>query len=203
MKRLVQLFTEIILVLLVSFIAISCKKKITNRADLIGYINDPDNGLVKTEEIGKIKAQMLYKPWQLMVQASDAKNKLISNKYSANQLKNKYFFVLSLSANNKELLRQLPFSQYSETVQVLAFRMNESVEITPDKMKPVKPLECIFQQTYGMGAANNLLIVFNNKTLTNTDDLKIKIREFGLNTGDLNFKIKTKHIKDIQNIELN
>ena len=119
------------------------------------------------------------------------------------KFKDKLFFVLSLSANKKEVLRQLPFDQYSEMVQVLAFRMNEFVKIIPDDGKPVDPTECIFQQTYGMGSANNLLIVFEKAKLMAADNLTVRIKEFGLNTGDLYFKLATKDIKELQNITLN
>jgi hypothetical protein len=190
------------LLLLMAVCLLSCKEKIRNRRDLIVYVNDPVNGLKKIEQIGKIKAAFTYKPWQLMgIKSQTVSNK--SEKPYPFKFKDKLFFVLSLSANDKELLRQLQFSQYGEMVQVLAFRMNEFIEAVPDDKKPVRPLECTFQQTYGMGTANNLLIVFNKEKLMAASDLKIRVKEFGLNTGDLNFAIKTKDIKDIQNIALN
>lgn len=169
---------------------------------MIAYINDPDNGLQKTEQTGKVKVVLTYKPWQLMAgKQPGAKNKTV-NKRPA-YFDNKLFFVLSLSANNKELLRQLPFNQYSKMVQVLAFKIAEFVDITPDEGKPVQPLECIFQQTYGMGIANNLLIVFNKSALLDANNLTVQLKEFGLNLGNLTFTLETKNIKKIQNIAIN
>lgn len=189
------IFYLLLVLIAVDFSA--CKKKVTNQAELIAYINDPENGLKKEELIGKIKATLTYKPWQLV--AANYKKKDIS-KFN---FKDKLYFVLSLSADNKEILRQLPFSQYSEMVQVLAFRMNEFVSLTPYNAKSIDPLECNFQQTYGMGIANNVLLVFNKSYLLKAENLKINIKEFGLNTGDLKFKIQTKDIREIENIALN
>ena len=70
-------------------LCISCKKNIKSKADLIDFINNPDNGLKKTCEIGKIKAVLLYKPWQLM--ATNGTNpKKQETKYGLNYLKSKY-----------------------------------------------------------------------------------------------------------------
>jgi hypothetical protein len=178
----------------------SCKKKIATKADLISYINDSKNGLQKSQQMGEINAVLTYKPFQLMTNMQRPGSKKTD---MADKFQDKLFFVLSLSANNKELLKQLPFSQYSEMVQVMAFRMNSFIDVVPDNNKPVEPLDCIFQQTYGMGASNNLLIVFDKKRLMTAQNLRVHITEFGLNTGDLNFEIAMNDIKTVQNIVLN
>ena len=192
------LSTCLYLSILVCFV--SCKKRITNKADLITYINDPRNGLQKSQRVREIQVGLTCKPWQLMVSKSKLQGGSLEN---ANKIKDKLFFVLSLSANNKELLKQLPFSQYSEIVQVLAFRMNSFINITPDRDKTVEPLNCTFQQTFGMGLANNLLIVFDKKKLISASNIRVHIKEFGLNIGDLYFDIDVSDIKKIQDITVN
>jgi len=180
----------------------SCKKKITNRQDLIAYINEPQNGLQKAKQIGDIKVTITYRPAQLML----GKNSSLitkAGKENDSLYKNQLFFVLSISAKNKELLRQLEFSKYSEMVQVLAFRMKEFISGIPGDGKPVEPLDCVFQQTYGMGSANNVLIVFNKKELLRAPNLKIGIKEFGLQTGNLDFEFKTEDIKNLPTTVLN
>jgi hypothetical protein len=180
----------------------SCKRSIKTRAELITYIDDPKNGLKVTNDIGKVEATMNYKPWQLMA-INHQKSKGPANAPGQNNFSGKYYFVLSLSANHKELLRQLQFSDYSEMVQVLAFRMMEYVIAVPDNGKAVAPEDCLFQQTYGMSTSNQLLIVFDKSKLNNTKEIDIKIKEFGLNIGNLNYRFKLKDINDIQNIALN
>src|SRR5215469_7584761 len=115
----------------------SCKEKITNREQLVAVINKPENGLKKTEQIGPVTAALTYKPWQLMMPVTGSK-KEIKLKNDLYKLKNELFFVLSLAANNQELLRQLPCGQYSEMVQVLAFRMNKYIVAYPDDREPVQ-----------------------------------------------------------------
>jgi hypothetical protein len=176
----------------------SCNQPIKSKASLTTYLNDSKHGLSQVHEINKIKAAVTFMPWQVIV--SKTKQKDTS---AVKVLKSKYYFVLGLSANGKELLRQLPFSQYSEMVQVLAFRMRPYVSIVRDDGKVIGAEDCLFQQTYGMGRENEVLLVFNRSELKNTNEMDLKIKEFGLNTGNLDYKISTKDINHIPNIEIN
>jgi len=174
----------------------SCKKAIRTPAEMTAYVNEPKNGLKVSQQAGKIETSVTYKPWQMMA--------LNRGKDTAalHGLKNKLFFVLSLSANHKELLRQLKFSDYSEMVQVLAFRMGDYVSAVPDRGKAVPPEECLFQQTYGMGSANQLLLVFDKAKFEHVKQAEIRIKEFGLNTGNLDYCFNLEDINELQDIAL-
>lgn len=179
----------------------SCKKKISTLSDLRDFVADPNNGLIKTQTINEIKAELSYRPWQLIL-ASQADLRKLRGESFEGLMQNKYFFVLSLSIHNKELLRQLPFAQYSEMVQTLAFRMVDYVQIIPDQQKEVPPENCLFLQTYGIAQANQLLLVFKKARLENAKYLHIKIKEFGLGIGDLNFQMNTSNIHDLTSTTL-
>jgi hypothetical protein len=179
----------------------SCNQPIKSKASLTTYLNDSKHGLTQVHEINKIKAAVTFMPWQVI--ASRLQKTRQKDSSWMKVLKSKYYFVLGLSANGKELLRQLPFDQYSEMVQVLAFRMRPYVSIVRDDGKVIEAEDCLFQQTYGMGKENEVLLVFNRSELKNTDEMDLKIKEFGLNTGNLDYKISTKDIDDIPNIEIN
>jgi hypothetical protein len=180
----------------------SCKKDIKSKSKLIEYVNEPKNGLQMSQQVGKVETSLTYKPWQLMA-INQQKVKSVTGTPVLNNLKNKYFFVLSLSANHKELLKQLKFSDYSEMVQVMAFRMMAYVSAVPDNGKPVAPEDCLFQQTYGMGTANQILIVFDKLKFDKAKEIDIRIKEFGLNIGNLNYRFNIKDIDDLQNIVFN
>lgn len=194
------MFINMLLVTLVLFD--SCKKSIKSKSELVEYVNEPKNGLQMSQQVGKVETSLTYKPWQLIA-INQQKVKSVAGTSALNDLKNKYFFVLSLSANHKELLRQLKFNDYSEMVQVMAFRMMEYVSAAPDNGKAVAPEDCLFQQTYGMGTANQLLIVFDKLKFEKAKQIEIKIKEFGLNIGNLNYRFNIKDINDLQNIALN
>ncbi|MDB5089164.1 MAG: hypothetical protein JWR09_3158 [Mucilaginibacter sp.] len=184
------------LLLVITGCSLAGKKTIKSRAALMDYIKDPANGVQKTDSVRELEVVLTYRPWQLTAFTGEdfnVKNRKAMPAVAENELS----FVLSLSANHKEVLRQLQFSQYSELVQVLAFRMKEFIEAIPDNGNPVEPIECLFQQTYGLSTANNLLVVFDRRRLINATSLRLRVKDFGLNTGEMNFKM---NISDIKNI---
>ena len=162
---------------------LSCKKRFLDHKELSIYISEPANGLLKTVQQGQIKAELFYQPKDMLSRA---------NAENSNNL----YFILNLSANGKEVLRQLKFSEYSELVQTLAFRMPEFSTISTEQVKAFHAKTCYFNQTYGLGKSNQLLVTFEQKNILSSDEIHIKIKEFGLNIGDLDFTFKTSDIKN-------
>jgi hypothetical protein len=178
----------------------SCKHTINNRSQLIQYVNDLENGLTSHKEINNITTSVNYTPWQLFaIKEKDIRDReKFSSKY---QLKDKLFFVFSLSFKNRELLKQLNYEQYSEIIQVLSFKMNEFIELIPDSGQPVEPEICQFQQTYGLSKANSLIIAFKKNRILSYKHLTVRINEFGLNTGNLNYVFNVNDINRIPEIK--
>jgi hypothetical protein len=169
---------------------------ITSRKELQTYINTPENGLIKFEEVNKINLSLTYIPSKLLEAAKRPEVKK-EGLGQGDQPDERIYFLLGLSANKKELLKQLGYNKYSELVQVLSFRMNEFIELIPGQDHSIVPEICQFQQTYGLAKENNLLIVFKADKLPASKTYIVKIREFGLGVGDVGFKF---NIDDITNL---
>lgn len=185
----------------ISALSISCKNSISNKAELFNYINNPSNGLAKVAEIRGIQIKLIFQPWELIAGKRMGKKKIDKDVHGVlKDLSEKYFFVLCLSSHDKELLRQLDFNTYSEIVKVLSFRMGAFISAIPDNGKPVEPLECLFQPTYGLSNSNNLLIVFDKKSIGEFKKLRIVIHEFGLSTGSQSFKFESNNINKLSSL---
>jgi len=176
----------------------SCQKVITDKAALFEYLTKTEHGLKKANVTNKIKVEVTYYPWQLVEQNQ---NKRVQKEVERG-FADKCYFVLAFSANGKELLRQLPYSEYSEMVQVFSFRMQPNISIVTDAGKKVEAQDCLFEQTYGMGKENELLIVFDKRKLQDATTLKLRIKEFGLNIGNQDFQIRVKDINDMPEIKI-
>lgn len=175
----------------------SCTRSIKNKVALEKYVHDPAQGLTHDYEVNKVKVAITFLPWQIIASKTHK-----SDPASLKLLKSKYYFVLGFSANGKELLRQLPYEQYSEMVQTLAFRMQPNVSIVTDKGKVVEAADCQFQQTYGTAKENELLLVFNRAELQDTKEMDLKIKEFGLSIGNLDYKIKAEDIAGLPDMQI-
>lgn len=175
-------------------------RQLQTKEGLIAYINDPENGLRQIDSIGKVEAVMIYRPVQLLLAGKNESPSPVSNILKDN-LNRRLSFILSFSVNHRELLKQVDPKLYGELIQTMAFRMREFVHVFPDKGASIAAEDCQLLQTYGMGAANNLLIVLDRKKLINSSDIRIQIKEFGLNIGDLNYSFKTENIKKIPELK--
>jgi hypothetical protein len=185
---------------LTALLLAACRQAIHNKVALSQYLADTRNGLTQVREINRVKAAVTYLPWQAVLSRL---RRTRADTAVVRTLKSKYYFVLGLSANGKELLRQLPFNQYSEMVQVMAFRLRGYVSVVTDRGKVVQAQDCSFQQTYGMGRENEVLLIFDRSELKGANSLDLKINEFGLNIGDLDYRISTKDINQIPTIAIN
>lgn len=181
---------------LITLLLFSCQNRPTTKAELLNFIRDSKNGLQKEKKIGMISATLTCMPLQLLTVAKKSSKK-VSTPFVTLFKNDKQFFVWSLSANNRELLKQLDYNRYSELIQVLSFRMSEFVKLIPDKGNAIMPEICQFQQTFGISRSNNLLIVFRKKELQTSGHFTIRIAEFGLNTGTLDYDFNAKDIKEL------
>ncbi len=184
---------RILLTVLVSCLLVSCNRNLKGYREVMNYINDPENELKKEEQAGRIEVTATFLPVQIVG---------LNDQRLTRDNSNKYLFSISFSAHGKELLKQLDYQKYSAMVEVFAFRMSNYVEIVPDNLKPVAPVDCLFQQTYGMSDANRILVAFDKKELSQKEKLHLVIKELGLGTGDISFDFRSSDIENIPHITL-
>ena len=149
-----------VLILMIGFINACTHPKELSKEDLLKYINESKNGLVKEQEINGVKINLAYRPSSLLVQqeleTGQKKDSLLlpqlQKKYGT-----QYYFMLSYSKHGKEVIRQLgSFGRYSDMLQVMAFQMHQYINVTTEKKDTVPLADYQFEQTYGMSAGNNL-----------------------------------------------
>lgn len=175
-----------------SLLAISCSPEFVTPEELQAYVLDGDNGLRKTIAVNDYKVEVTYRPTDLWV-----KQELGNNPASADaieKLRKKYdsyyYFILSLSRNNKEALHSLDggMTQYSELVQTMSFRMTDYVTMTTNANDTIPVGDFILNRTYGMSPSTDLLFVFNKEKALKKDWIQFNLNEFGLEVGNLRFR---------------
>ena len=164
-------------------LCLGCISSINSKQELRAYIDDPSNGLKQAKMLrNEIEVVMVYIPPQLLGQ-----------RWIKDSSKQSYF-SLRLSRKNTQVLRQLDMSSYSQLLQTFSFRMlNYAVALDQDNQQ-IRPIDALYQQTFGLTPYDELLIVFDAQKMLKTKHLKINIDEFGLNLGDLVFDFQTKDI---------
>lgn len=174
-------------VILMVFTGSGCRRTIHSKDELRRYIANKENGLLSEKKTHTgISVKLSYLPAVLLRKDM--------------HIQDRHYFLFNLSKDGRELLRQVDFNTYSDLLRVLSFRMAPLISLVADGKQPVQADDCFFQQTFGMTAANELLIVFDGRKIGKARRFNIKISEFGLNTGDLNFDFAAKDIQKVSGI---
>jgi hypothetical protein len=180
---------------------IACKPSHLSPQALSAYIADEDHGLKKSAAIGKINIDVIYRPTDLWVH-QELGNGVADPKKIA-ELRRKYgqyfYFILSLSHNNKEALHQTGGEQYSELVQTLSFHMSEYVTLTTAH-DTIPVADFMLNRTYGLNSSTDLLFVFNRKKTQDTDWVQFNLNEFGIGAGNQRFRFETKALVEAPGI---
>jgi hypothetical protein len=195
MKDTIRLITG--LLLLAAITLPSCGPRKVSKTRLVSLI-EHSKELNQTQEINGIKVQLKYCPYQLLISQEldnskgdpkdpdTARLSALEKKYSG-----QYYFRLSYSKNNKEVIRQLgDFHRYSDMLQVFSFELGGFINASTEKNDTLSLKDYAFEQDYGMGSANTSLLVFNKNDFRDINTITVNIGEFGLGIGSMRFNFR-------------
>jgi len=189
--------SRLLYLLLLLCAAMACTK-VQTVEDLQAYVKDPDNGLRKEREIGRVKMSVTYRPTDLLVKQS------LSSKPTDGEIDSlrrdfgkMVYFVLSMSAEKREVEGYaLPKNGFSDRFHTLAFEMGNYVRLITEAKDTIPVADYFYQRTFGAGESSDLLFLFDQAKLQKSSSFKIQVDDFGLGVGDQNFKFQTDNIKD-------
>lgn len=177
--------------------------RVHSPAELQQYVLDPDNGLSKARTTGPVDIKVTYRPTDLLVSQSLSE---MATPYEIDSLRNGFgqqeYFILSIAANGKEIeTYALNQTKFGERVQTLAFGMDDYVRIITDRQDTIPVSDYFYQRTYGVGKTSDFLMAFEAEKLRRSENFRFQIGEFGLGTGDQNFKFETRRLNELPKLE--
>jgi hypothetical protein len=183
----------------------SCVPEHLSEDQLKQYILEPNNELVKEASVDDYKIRVAYRPTDLLIaqelgaSRDTARISALRKKYS-----NQYYFILSLSKNNREAIQAgiMPQAQFSELLQTISFRMGAYVTMTTAAQDTIPLADYSYNRTFGMGSSNDMLLVFKKEKMTG-DWLQINLAEFGLGVGRQSLHFIRKKLDNVPKIDFN
>lgn len=173
------------------------KRTFDTDQELLTYIRQDSNEYIQSKSINGIDFELLYRPTDLLV------NQELNNSNDINKLRNKYkdfiYFNLSISANEEEILSAFPKNraEYSLLVNQLTFKMNKNIVMLNNHKDTIPLIDIVSPRLYGMDRKNTLLLIFNRDHSKLKDKtLNLYLKDFGLNVGEIRFRIPTETIKN-------
>jgi hypothetical protein len=182
---------------------VSCKKTVVHSPEeLTAFVGDEENGCIQKSVTGKTVISVTYRPTDLIVHQEIGEEPV--EKKIIDSLRNKYskyyYFILSLSHDDKEALHQVG-DQYSDMVNTLSFHMSEFVTMTTAASDTIPVGDFMLNRTFGMSASTDLLFVFNREKSKDKDWVQFNLNEFGLGVGNQRFRFKTKDLEEVPTID--
>lgn len=162
---------------------------------LAKYVADPANHLRQVQQTGNTEVSVTYQPVDLLIARELSEPPYRPS--AVDSLRKKYqdatFFVLAIARNQREVLQPTEgFSDYSELLQTLAFRMSDRVRVLTSQGDTLRPANYYLDRTYASASATQLLFAFPRLPPTGT--WRFQLQECGLETGNLQFAFETSAI---------
>lgn len=184
---------------------IACQQPV-NSEGLQEYLSNPDHGLLKVHQAGLFKAELMYQPANLFAQRAFPRDTSLTKSladsiiaaYSANmywQIKFSYDGknFLAASANQEE---------YGHRLMALAYNLKNQVSFTTDQQDTIPLLDTYFQPTYSLSVPDKVLLIFERPESQHKGTLHMRIDEFGIGCGELEYKIRLKDIRKCPELKM-
>lgn len=189
-----------IITLLMTFLMFfSCNQKhFDSKEALLDYLQNEDNGYIQQKTVNGVNFSLIFKPTDLIV-SQMLQSKSVNDVDSLRNECSKYlYFNLSMSINNQEILNVAPRNrnEYGSMVTQLAFAMEEKVHLYTSNNDTIQLAEYIYPRAYGItGKTSMMFVFFNDRIIKEADYLNFSIEDFGVDTGEVKFKIPYKTIE--------
>jgi hypothetical protein len=170
-----------------------------SQKDLQSYIQDESNGLSKSVEAGAVTMKVNYRPndfliWQEMEDEEDlSKITEVQNRY-----KNYIYFIMQLSAGEKDALYGITTNQmdFNDRLQTLSFRMNQFVNLTTSEQDTIPVADAYYTRMFGLSKSNDILFVFNREKIDTDQWISFNTKDFGFRTGRKSFRFDLESINN-------
>lgn len=197
--------TSVFLLLTSLLIGACTPPKSLPEKQLSEFVLNESNGLYQKKQTNGMDISLYYKPTGLLVaQEADEKTK----PEEIEQLENKYgnyaYFILDIAAGGKNALYATSGSMgaFSENLQTLAFRMDQYVNLTTSANDTIPVADFIYPRMYGMSKSATVMFVFSKEKIDDSEWVSFNLNEFGMLTGDQQFRFKTKDIKTVPKLKI-
>lgn len=190
----------------------ACKPSINSYADYLKYLNDDDNGLIKSYSKNGLKTNMKYLPEEyLIVKELHHEGEGVSEdlvKKLKTQYKSSITFLMTFRPEKGEdydvtKIGVFNYEEFGERIMKLTFSLKEQLTLISNG-EEYKPVLTQFEEIFGLRNDRNVLIVFNLSETERKDfynnDFTIKYFDDVFQLGEANFDFNHQDILEIPKV---
>ncbi len=180
----------------------ACKPKSLEPSDLISWVQNRDNGLVKEEVIGEAKYTVMYMPPQYLL----AKSLLNLDSFAINSNSDcNHCFVIKMEpVDGKSQFLTLGAMGKSEPYERINYYMNDiaqdiNILVGNDT---VCMDNLVLERYYNVSPSQNLVVAFRTPGADmQGKGVRLSINDRSIHTGQMNFEFSSSLMKDIPKLK--
>lgn len=191
-----------LLTIIGSLFLLSCGTRITSMQDLTTYLNDTDNGYVKSRTIGNKKITVKYLPREYL----QLRNGKVAD--ASQEHLNRYFLLsIGYTENKGDIMYDQVYdmNEFAGRSQELNFRLDQYLKLKVGD-KEFYPVLTSMENTYGLQSHRNFMVVFSpqetEEELYSSEELIFTFDDPGFQTGVNHFQFNTEEIDQELNIKI-
>jgi hypothetical protein len=189
--------TNKLLIGLVILMLGACKPKQLSPEQYMGWVNDKDNGLVKTETIGKVKYTVVYRPndYQLAKSLIDQDSFALKS----SKARNHAFIIKMEPADGKTQVLTIDATEREEPFQRINYYLSEAQQYISlvEGNDTLAPNNYIYERYYNVSPSQNLVLGFSQNKGLGSQDLQLVVEDKIFKTGKIYFRFDASTLKDI------
>lgn len=189
--------------------------QVNSLSEYLKWINEPQNGLVKTKYVNGIEIKIKYLPSEYLAYKELCEEQIFSQRQKdsvMNLYEHSISFVLSLGPDERKdrgpdiMYHSLTtYKEYSQRVYDMNFFMSEYITLKAGK-KEFRPVLSQMENIYGLESKRNIILVFvpnekGDNSLKESEALEFKYEDQQFQLGTNYFIFKRKDITDIPSIK--
>ena len=182
--------------------AFSCTSNMfDSKTEMLAFLGAEENGFKQSKSINGVDFTLMYRPTDLMVHQDWKQSKDLTIIPELRKKYEDYIYInLSISRNKKDILSTHigGKNEYGQMVNTMSFSVGNSIHLIGQQSKDTLSTEdFISPRLYGLNKASSVLLIYPRTNLIDREEeLVLSIEDFGLNTGNVKFKIPSSIIKD-------
>lgn len=193
------------LLLVTLFVFCSCSPSFDSAEELMSYITDKDNGYVYSKTVRAVDYTLLCRPGDLVVA------QMLNDSSDVEELRERagryFYFDLSISKSDQEILNSYSRDRasFGKILNDLSFNIDQKVSLVSGGGDTLALADFVYPRMYGMSRSTSVMIAFSrgDKALSSGEELSFTIRDLGIGTGDVVFRIPSDRLIDQPKLNFN
>lgn len=196
---------EIILIVF-SIVFMQCHNTIDDKAELMRWMANKNNGLIKQHSGNGFLLTLKYLPPEYLAineVDSDGGNSTKSYSEYLNNFKYSRTFLLTIAHDNTKVditnYNVFSMPEYKQRIEELNFKIKDYIYLKTEKGKKYAPVLSTMENIYEIGNRKSIYLVFSDdkERILSTETLDVVFQDEFIDTGISHFVFKKKNIDNL------